>query len=155
MARPAVRQQSGRHIITQKFYVYDPGVNAGDELGGLRVREDDKDDKGKYVLASPLQIQWWIDQGLLGDKPFGEVSASQKKLVAQVTRGRSESDEEPKRVPKYSKLAQSGTPGFALSQHRAPSARAKQRAKDAKAAGKKPDAKKPAEPPKRPQTPPA
>lgn len=103
--------------ILQKYYIYDP--NTSDTLGGLRVL-DETDDKGnvkegtRHVLAIPLQVQYWIDQGLLGDKPVGEISASHKKLLAQVTRGRSEdNDKTPPRIPKYDRQAQSGALTFA------------------------------------------
>ncbi len=134
-------QQARRHIILQKFFVYEPGVHGGDELGGLRVREEDGN---RFVLASPLMVQYWIDQGILGDKPVGEISENQKRLLAQVTRGRSESDDEPERLPKYSKAMQSGSPSFALTRTRSASARMKQRRKG-KANDKKP------EPPKKPE----
>jgi hypothetical protein len=88
-------------------------VHAGDELGGLRILEDKDNDGALHVLASPLQIQYWIDQGLLGTGTLDKLSDSQKKLLSQVTRGRSESDDEPRRVPKYSKQVQSGAPQFA------------------------------------------
>ena len=85
--------------ILQKFYVYDP--NVPDMLGGLRVLTD-KDDKGgekedtRHVLAVTQQVQYWIDQGLIGEKPVGEISDKAKKLLAQITRGRSEdNDTEP------------------------------------------------------------
>jgi hypothetical protein len=103
--------------ILQKFYIYDP--NVPEELGGLQVLED-KDDKGnakegtKHVLAVIQQVQWWVDQGLLGEKPVGEISGAHKKLLAQITRGRSEdNDEAPKRVPRYDKVTQSGSPIYA------------------------------------------
>ena len=102
-----------RQVILQKYYVYDPALTAGDELGGQRVRIDD-DDKGNYILATPLQVQYWIDQGLLGFQPVGEISDSAKKLLAQVTRGRSENpDDLPTRVPRYDRRTQSGSPSFA------------------------------------------
>jgi hypothetical protein len=103
--------------ILQKFYIYDP--NVPDTLGGLRVLSE-RDDKGndkentRHVLAVPQQVQYWVDQGLLGEKPVGEISESHKKLLAQVTRGRSEDNEkEPARLPKYSKATQSGALSFA------------------------------------------
>ena len=103
--------------ILQKFYVYDP--NVPDLLGGLRVLQD-TDDKGnvkdgtKHVLAVTQQVQWWIDQGLLGEKPVGEISESHKKLLAQITRGRSEdNDAVPPRVARLDKRIQSGAPRFA------------------------------------------
>jgi hypothetical protein len=133
--------------ILQKFYVYDP--NVPDELGGLRVLSD-KDDKGndkegtKHVLAISQQVQYWIDQGLVGDKPVGEISEAHKKLLAQITRGRSEdNDTAPKRVPKYDKVTQSGSPLFAGRPTRA---------KKKKNNNKKPAAKKPVPPPRPPGT---
>lgn len=103
--------------ILQKFYVYDPNVR--DLLGGLQVLSD-KDDKGKekentrHVLAVTQQVQYWIDQGLVGEKPVGEISAAHKKLLAQITRGRSVDNEvEPTRVPRYDRRVQSGAPAFA------------------------------------------
>jgi hypothetical protein len=103
--------------ILQKFYVYDPNVPS--VLGGLQVL-DEKDDKGnvkentKHVLAVSQQVQYWIDQGLMGEKPVGDISGAHKKLLAQVTRGRSEdNDANPKRIPKYDKKIQSGHPGMA------------------------------------------
>ena len=98
-----------RAAYLQPYYVYDP--NVADELGGLLVKSDDK---GKYVLAAPSQVQYWMDQGLLGEKPLGEISESSRKLLDQVTRGRSkDNDKRPRRVPKYSKAVQSGALGFA------------------------------------------
>jgi hypothetical protein len=103
--------------ILQKFYIYDPNVS--DTFGGLRVLQD-KDDKGNpkdntnHVLAVTQQVQYWIDQGVLGDKPVGEISENQKKMLAQITRGRSEdNDKSPGRIPRYDKRIQSGAPGFA------------------------------------------
>jgi hypothetical protein len=103
--------------ILQKFYVYDPNVS--DTFGGLRVLQD-KDDKGNpkddtnHVLAVTQQVQYWIDQGLIGDKPVGEISGAHKKLLAQITRGRSEdNDKNPGRIPRYDRRIQSGAPGFA------------------------------------------
>jgi hypothetical protein len=103
--------------ILNKFYIYDPNVS--DTFGGLRVLQE-KDDKGNvkegtnHVLAVTQQMQYWIDQGLAGDKPVGEISATHKKLLAQITRGRSEdNDKRPGRIPKYDKRIQSGAPKFA------------------------------------------
>lgn len=103
--------------ILNKYYIYDPNVR--DELGGLRVMQE-KDNDGNvtegrdHVLAVQQQVQWWIDQGLLGEKPAGELSDKAKKLLAQITRGRSENnDEEPKRLPRYDRSVQSGHPVFA------------------------------------------
>jgi hypothetical protein len=103
--------------ILQKFYIYDP--NASDTLGGLRVMEDkndkgEPDGKGKYVLAVLQQVQYWIDQGLMGEKPVGEIGEGAKKLLAQVTRGRSEdNDVELPRLPRYDRRTQSGATAFA------------------------------------------
>ena len=116
------RYESQRMIrhpkILQKFYVYDP--NVPDLLGGLRVLSD-RDDKGgekegtKHVLAVLQQVQYWVDQGLLGSKPVGEISDKQKKMLAQITRGRSEdNDTEPTRVPRYDRRTMSGSPGYAM-----------------------------------------
>jgi hypothetical protein len=99
-----------KHMVLQKYFVYDPGVHAGDELGGMRVHDSDE---GLHVLASPMQMQYWIDQGLLGTSTLDKLSDGHKKLLGQITRGRSESDDDPKRVPKYSKRTQSGSPSFA------------------------------------------
>lgn len=103
--------------ILQKFYIYDP--NVGDELGGLRVM-DEKDQKGnvregrRHVMAVMQQVQYWIDQGLVGDKPVGEISDKHRKLLEQITRGRSKNnDEDPKRLPRYDRRIQSGAPMFA------------------------------------------
>ena len=99
-----------RQPILQKFYVYDPNVAEGDEFGALRVMGGDD---GIHVLAQPTNIQYWIDQGLAGRAPLSQASEAGKKLLAQITRGRSESDDEPKRVPRYSRATQSGAPQFA------------------------------------------
>jgi hypothetical protein len=99
-----------KHMVMQKYFVYDPGLHSGDELGGMRVHDGDD---GLHILASPLQIQYWLDQGLIGTDPLAKLGDSHKKLLAQLTRGRSESDEDPKRVPKYSRRTQSGAPSFA------------------------------------------
>ena len=130
--------------ILQKFYVYDPNVS--DTLGGLRVL-DDKDDKGnvkdgtRHVLAVAQQVQYWIDQGLMGEKPVGEISASHKKLLAQVTRGRSEdNDKTPTRVPRYDRRMQSGSPVFAGSPGYAHSTKQQKKAKKDKK-DKKPETK--------------
>jgi hypothetical protein len=103
--------------ILQKFYVYDPNVR--DTFGGLTVKQD-KDDKGNpkdgtnHVLAVTQQVQYWIDQGLIGDKPVGEINEAHKKLLGQITRGRSaDVDKKPGRIPRYDKRIQSGAPGFA------------------------------------------
>jgi hypothetical protein len=95
----------------QPFYIYDP--NVGSELGGLKVLADDKGDN-KYVLATLPMIQYWIDQGLVGMKKAGEISDAHKQLLKQITRGRSEDKEaRPRRVPKYNRSIQAGTPGVA------------------------------------------
>ena len=103
--------------ILQKFYLYDPNVS--DTFGGLRVLQD-RDDKGNpkddtnHVLAVTQQVQYWIDQGLVGEKPVGEISESHKKLLGQITRGRSEdNDARPGRIPRYDRKIQSGHPGMA------------------------------------------
>jgi len=131
-----------RSVILNKYYILDPGVSAGDEVGGLRVLEDKDNDNALHILATPMQVQWWFDQGLLSTGPSSKLSGAGKKLLAQITRGRSEEPyETPKRVPKYSKAMQSGSPQFAGTPA---SARMKQRAKDAKKAqGKDKPAKKP------------
>jgi hypothetical protein len=99
------------NIPLQKFYIYDPAVTPGDEFGGHIVR---KDDKGVHVLIVSQQAQYWIDQGLLGQKPLGELSDTAKAFLKQITRGRSEdNDTDPTRLPKYSKQMQSGAPAYA------------------------------------------
>jgi len=101
-----------KQMILQKYYIYDPGVTAGEELGGLRVRIDD-DEKGNYVLAPYLTMQYWVDAGLAGDKPVGELSGEAKTLLAQITRGRSENpDDRPRRVARLEKRGQSGAPSL-------------------------------------------
>ena len=133
----------------RKFYVYDPGLHAGDELGRLRVIEDDK---GPHVMAPDMTMQYWLDQGVVGLVPFDEVSETGKKFIAQVTRGRSESDEDPKKLPKYDRQIQSGAPGMALkvplsTQRRNAMLKARKKGekndKGKKPAAKKPEPKKP------------
>ena len=102
-----------RQVLLQKFYVYDPGVSPGDEFGGLLVIEDEKADNALHVLAARPMVQYWIDQGLCGQEPLSKLSGAGKKLLAQLTRGRSESDDEPERLPRYTKATQSGAPQFA------------------------------------------
>jgi hypothetical protein len=133
----------------QKFYVYDP--NIPDELGGLRVYSD-KDDKGnpkegtKHVLATMHQMQYWIDQGLAGEKPVGEISDKAKKILAQITRGRSvDNDADPKRIPKYDKVTQSGSIAQAGRPGRVKSKKQKKDKKDKK---QPQNHKRPPEPPK-------
>jgi len=103
--------------ILNKFYLYDPNVS--DTFGGLRVL-DERDDKGnvkentRHVLAVTQQVQYWIDQGLAGEKPIGELSDKKKKLLAQITRGRSEDNEKkPTRVPRYDRVTMAGAPTLA------------------------------------------
>jgi hypothetical protein len=138
--------------ILQKFFIYDPAVYAGDELGGLRVMPGDD---GLHVMAQPLSVQYWVDTGMAGREPLSKLSEAGKKLLAQNTRGRSESDDEPTRVPRYSRATQSGAPGFAghVSQLSG-SARQKKRSKDAatktKEAGRKPPQRRE---PRQPSTP--
>jgi hypothetical protein len=99
------------NIRSQKYYIYDPAVSPGDEFGGLIAKEDDK---GVHVLAVSQTMQYWIDQGLAGQKPLGELGDTAKALLKQITRGRSEeNDTAPKRLPKYSKQMQSGAPAYA------------------------------------------
>ena len=131
--------------VLRKFYIYDPGLHAGDELGRLRVVEDDK---GVFVMAPPMTMQYWIDQGIAGPLPFAEVSDAGKRLIAQVTRGRSESDDEPKRLPRYDRQIQSGAPGMALKVPLS-TQRRNQMLKQKKAAKKNGNGKKPA--PKKPE----
>jgi hypothetical protein len=134
--------------ILQKFYIYDPNVS--DVLGGLRVLQE-KDDKGNvkentnHVLAVSQQVQYWVDQGLMGEKPVGEISGAAKKLLAQVTRGRSEdNDVDLPRLPRYDRRTQSGSPAFAATAARAQAQKSKrERFKKAK----KPEAKPPTLPP--------
>jgi len=96
-------------LVLRPFYIYDPNVS--DSLGGLAVKEDDKGNK--FVLATDQMVNYWKDQGLLGDKKVGEISGAQKKFLKQITRGRSEdNDATPARLPRYTK-AQSGAPGYA------------------------------------------
>ena len=140
--------------ILQKFYVYDPGV--ADTLGGLQVMQE-RDDKGnakegtRHVLAVQQQVQYWIDQGLMGDKPVGEIGDKTKKLLAQVTRGRSDNpDSDPVRVPRYDKSTQSGAPVFAGQPASAARFKARQQALRKRARGKEKETK-----PKQQATPPA
>jgi len=133
--------------ILQKFYIYDP--NVPDILGGMRVHEE-TDDKGnvkentKHVLAVTQQVQYWIDQGLVGEKPVGQISAAHKKLLSQVTRGRSDDNESMlPRIPKYDRKIQSGHPGMAG--HPAMTSRKKRRKVRAK------DSKKDDKTPKKPE----
>ena len=117
-------------LALRPFYIYDP--NVPDTLGGLQVKEDDK---GKFVLATPQMIQYWVDQGLLGDKPFSEISGAAKKLLSQITRGRSDdNNSELPKLPKYSKATQSGAAAFALQPL---IASRKKRRQDSKKNGKK------------------
>ena len=141
-----------KNVILQKYYVYDPGLHAGDELGSLRILEDADNDGALHVLAASPMMQYWLDTGLVGLKPVGEISDAQRKMLSQMTRGRSDhvdDDEEyePTKLPKYSKQAQSGAPEFAATPA---SVRAKQRtaAKKNKDGGKE---KK--QPPKKPEPP--
>jgi hypothetical protein len=130
-------QNIRQNIRLQKYYIYDPAVTPGDEFGGLIAR---KDDNGVHVLAVLQQVQYWIDQGLAGQKPLGELSDTAKALLKQITRGRSEdNDANPKRVPKYSKQMQSGSPAYAgtLAERRRA---AQKKAKIVKPAATKPDA---------------
>lgn len=135
----------------RKFYVYDPGIHAGDELGRLRVVEDDK---GLHVMAPHMTMQYWIDQGMVGLVPFDEVSETGKKFIAQVTRGRSESDDEPKKLPKYDRQIQSGAPGMALkvplsTQRRNAMLKSRKKNEKDNKKSKKPESKKPE--PKKPE----
>jgi hypothetical protein len=92
----------------QPYFVYDP--NVGDELGGLRVY-DGKD--GRHILANPQMAQYWIDQGLLGTDPLSKLKDSSKKLLEQITRGRSKDPDAPlSRIPKYNKATQSGAAAY-------------------------------------------
>ena len=125
----------------QPFYIYDP--NVGDELGGMRVRQDK--DGNKHVLATVPQIQYWLDQGLLGDKPLGQISGPQKELLNQITRGRLENNEDRrKRVPKYNRKVMGGEPSFATlssSPMHASRKRQKERQKERNKNGKQPPRK--------------
>ena len=144
----AVMRATPQNPILQKFYVYDPGIVAGDEFGGLRVIEDEKNDNALHVLAARPMIQYWIDQGLAGGDPPSKLGEKSKRFVGQLTRGRSENpDVEPVRVPRYSRETQSGAPTFAGTLA-APTDRMKKLAKDRKKDKNKPMAKK--APPKAP-----
>jgi hypothetical protein len=139
-----------QNIRSQKYYIYDPAVSPGDEFGGLIAKQDDK---GVHVLAVSQTMQYWIDQGLAGQKPLGELGATAKALLKQITRGRSEdNDTAPKRLPKYSKQMQSGAPAYAgtlAERRRAAQKKAKSTKSVKKPAETKPDALPP------PTTPPA
>ena len=76
-------------MFLQKYFIYDPGVRLGDELGRLRVRIE-KEEDGVFFLATPQQAQCWIDQGLAGKEPLSKLSGAAKSLLKQITRGRSE-----------------------------------------------------------------
>lgn len=126
--------------ILNKFYLYDPNVS--DTFGGLRVL-DERDDKGnvkentRHVLAVTQQVQWWIDQGLAGEKPLGELSDKKKKMLAQITRGRSEDNEKkPTRVPRYDRVTMAGAPTLAGHASRKP-----KKKKDKDKPAKKPEHK--------------
>jgi hypothetical protein len=68
------------------------------------------------VLAVTQQVQWWIDQGLMGEKPVNEISPQHKKLLEQLTRGRSaDNDVEPRRAARLSRRLQSGHPALVAS----------------------------------------
>jgi hypothetical protein len=117
MSRREVRGMIRKPRILQKFYIYDP--NVAETLGGLQVLED-RDEKGglkqgtRHVLAVTQQVQWWIDQGLMGEKPVGNLDGGAKKLLSQVTRGRSDdNDKRLPRIPRYDRSTQSGSPVFA------------------------------------------
>lgn len=141
----------------RKFYVYDSAVHAGDELGGMTAKKDDDNEDGVYVLASPMQMQYWIDQGLVGTEPKAKLTGSAKDLLKQITRGRSESEDDPPRVPKYSRQMQSGAPMYAgtLAERRRKAQKKAETAKkkDNKAATAAP--KKPTPPAPPSSTPPA
>jgi hypothetical protein len=112
----------------QKFYVYDTAVREGNEIGGIRVQ---KDDDGLHVKASPSWAQYFIDQGMMGMLPQSKLKEPQKKMIAQVTRGRfTNPDEMPKRVARYTKLSQSGMPRFALQEQLSAKRKAKRRGAD-------------------------
>jgi hypothetical protein len=135
----------------RKFYIYDPAVHAGDELGGMTAKQDDD---GVHIIASPLQVQYWIDQGLLGEEPKDKLSDNSKALLKQITRGRSDSDDDPVRVPKYSRPMQSGAPAYAgtLAERRRKAQKKDQAAK--KNGNKTQPAKKPPMTPSAAPTPP-
>jgi len=110
----------------QKYFIYDPSVREGDELGGIRVQ---KDDDGLHVKSSPMWAQYFIDQGLMGMDPLSKLKEKSKKFLAQTTRGRSTNpDQLPKRVAKYTELSQSGKPRFSLKEQLGGKRKAKRRA---------------------------
>jgi len=128
-----------RTASLQPYYIYDPNVS--DELGGLKVKDGDD---GKYVLAVPNMVQYWIDQGLLGEHPQSKLSDNAKKFLDQITRGRSkDNDARPKRVPRYSRRAQSGAPQFAGSVSPISKRIAKRRKQREKDKDKKPERTRP------------
>jgi hypothetical protein len=64
------------------YYVLDPRI--GDELApGIKVvtRESNR-----VVRLAPQQAQYFLDNGVIGDKPYGEHSDDEKEVLAQVTR---------------------------------------------------------------------
>jgi hypothetical protein len=64
------------------YYVLDPRI--GDELApGIKVVTRERN---RVVRLAPQQAQYFLDNGVIGDKPYGEHSDDEKEVLAQVTR---------------------------------------------------------------------
>jgi hypothetical protein len=88
MAVPAKHQ-------LRTYYIYGPTV--GKELGGVPVVDTPAAGKGeRVVVLAPAQAQFWIDQGIIGDKPRGQLSSETKATFAQLHGGEHPDDEKAK-----------------------------------------------------------
>ncbi len=69
-------------VTTKRFYVYDPMKW---EFGGVRTSlEGEPQDAQKVVHLTEAAAAFWIEQGVIGEKPLGERAEKAQGLTAQM-----------------------------------------------------------------------
>lgn len=83
MARKPLRERFGKKrglpLALGTYQVYD---DAALEVGGVKVQVD-KDKKTRTVQMSAPAAKYWIDQGIIGEKPLAELSEEGRNLITQ------------------------------------------------------------------------
>lgn len=107
MAVPAKHQ-------LRTYYIYSPTV--GKELGAVPVVDAPAAGKGeRVVVLAPAQAQFWIDQGIIGDKPRGQLSPETKATFAQLHGGEHPEDEKANKKAKQQDEVEEESSGIASS----------------------------------------